>query len=75
LLLWKPNNIAESQIKLVEVKGPRDRLSDQQRITIDLLHNCGIDVEICHVVESEGKTKNSKFDDGNLYYLLEAGDA
>lgn len=74
LLLWKATPAA-SQVKLVEVKGPRDRLSDQQRVTIDLLQNCGIDVELCHVVESDGNSKISKFDDSTLYYLLDERDA
>lgn len=62
LLLWKDSGETGSHIttlslslcvslgfraiKLVEVKGPRDRLSDQQRVVVDILQNCGINVEV-----------------------------
>lgn len=35
--------------KLVEVKGPNDRLSDKQEVWIDELLAAGIHVEVCHV--------------------------
>jgi Fanconi-associated nuclease 1 len=58
LLLWHPENVAA---KLVEVKGPRDRLSDQQRAWISALEDSGLDVEVLKVVEpnSNGKKKKS----------------
>lgn len=37
--------------KLVEVKGPRDRLSEQQQAWIYLLMDAGIEVEVCKVLE------------------------
>eukprot|EP01027_Heterolobosea_sp_BB2_P019476 GEZU01027349.1.p1 GENE.GEZU01027349.1~~GEZU01027349.1.p1 ORF type:complete len:556 (-),score=130.14 GEZU01027349.1:166-1833(-) len=47
LLLW---NAETRKAKFVEVKGPRDRLSDKQRIWIDLLlTEAAADVEVCHV--------------------------
>eukprot|EP00250_Pteridium_aquilinum_P006904 c16733_g1_i1 orf=226-3453(-) len=35
------------EAKLVEVKGPRDRLSEQQRAWISILMEAGIHVEVC----------------------------
>ncbi|KAI5068304.1 hypothetical protein GOP47_0016649 [Adiantum capillus-veneris] len=43
------------EAKLVEVKGPRDQLSDQQRAWISTLMEAGIDVEVCKVREQVGK--------------------
>lgn len=39
------------EAKLVEVKGPRDRLSEQQRAWIWILMNAGLSVEVCKVLE------------------------
>lgn len=39
------------EAKLVEVKGPRDCLSDQQRAWISILMGAGIHVEVCKVRE------------------------
>ncbi|KAH7655826.1 Phosphodiesterase I protein [Dioscorea alata] len=50
LLLWRfhgDRDVGES--KLVEVKGPRDRLSEQQRAWMLLLMDCGFDTEVCKV--------------------------
>ena len=57
LVLWKADKsddlqIVELSAKFVEVKGPRDKLSDYQRVWIDRLLSSGIDVEVCHVVQS-----------------------
>ena len=35
--------------KLVEVKGPNDRLSDKQEVWISELLAAGVHVEVCHV--------------------------
>ncbi|MCO5576160.1 hypothetical protein L7F22_029968 [Adiantum nelumboides] len=43
------------EAKLVEVKGPRDHLSDQQRAWISTLMEAGIDVEVCKVHEQTTK--------------------
>ncbi|KAH8921403.1 hypothetical protein BT69DRAFT_1221552 [Atractiella rhizophila] len=48
LCLWKPE---KGKLKFAEVKGPGDRLSDTQRIWIDLLIGAGVEVELCKVVE------------------------
>ncbi|KAL2651124.1 hypothetical protein R1flu_019252 [Riccia fluitans] len=40
------------EAKLAEVKGPRDRLSEQQLAWIWILMNGGLSVEVCKVVES-----------------------
>jgi len=48
LLLWQPETVSA---KLVEVKGPRDRLSEQQRAWIAFLTSQGIQVEVFKVAE------------------------
>ena len=35
----------------MEVKGERDRLSDQQRLWLLALHESGVGVCVCHVTE------------------------
>lgn len=49
LLLWKSTTRTS---KVVEVKGPRDRLSDKQQAWIDHFIMLGMEVQICHVKES-----------------------
>ncbi|TYZ50757.1 hypothetical protein PybrP1_012185 [[Pythium] brassicae (nom. inval.)] len=40
------------QLKLVEVKGPRDRLSDKQQLWLQVLNeDVGVDASVTHVVE------------------------
>uniref|UniRef100_A0A3Q2UAY9 Fanconi-associated nuclease n=1 Tax=Fundulus heteroclitus TaxID=8078 RepID=A0A3Q2UAY9_FUNHE len=46
LVVW---NTANNTYKLVEVKGPSDRLSQKQQIWLDELQRLGADVEVCHV--------------------------
>lgn len=46
LLVW---NTSIRKYKLVEVKGPNDRLSQKQQIWLDELRKLGADVEVCHV--------------------------
>ena len=48
LLLWHPQ---QRRAKLSEVKGPRDRLSDQQRAWITAITAAGMEVEVCKVQE------------------------
>ena len=36
-----------------EVKSENDRLSDTQRMWIDVLSGAGVKVELCHAVASE----------------------
>ncbi|XP_051726904.1 fanconi-associated nuclease 1 [Ctenopharyngodon idella] len=46
LVVWSMSN---KKYKLVEVKGPNDRLSQKQQIWLDELRKLGADVEVCHV--------------------------
>ncbi|TRY86670.1 hypothetical protein DNTS_005016 [Danionella cerebrum] len=46
LVVWSSTN---KTYKLVEVKGPSDRLSQKQQIWLDELQKLGADVEVCHV--------------------------
>lgn len=45
-------HILQGEAKVVEVKGPRDRLSEQQRAWIAVLLNAGLSVEVCKVLEN-----------------------
>ncbi|KAF0040986.1 hypothetical protein F2P81_006884 [Scophthalmus maximus] len=49
LVVW---NTSQNTYKLVEVKGPSDRLSQKQQIWLDELQKLGADVEVCHVAAS-----------------------
>ncbi|OVA19093.1 zinc finger protein [Macleaya cordata] len=49
LLLWRFLEEYKGEAKLVEVKGPRDRLSEQQRAWLLLLMDCGFNTEVCKV--------------------------
>ncbi|KAI3459393.1 hypothetical protein Pfo_016056 [Paulownia fortunei] len=49
LLLWRLHDCYRGEAKLVEVKGPRDRLSEQQRAWLLVLMECGFNVEVCKV--------------------------
>ncbi|XP_023565564.1 fanconi-associated nuclease 1 isoform X2 [Octodon degus] len=46
LVVWSSHS---RHVKLVEVKGPSDRLSPKQMIWLDELQKLGADVEVCHV--------------------------
>ncbi|XP_064170018.1 fanconi-associated nuclease 1 [Anguilla rostrata] len=48
LVVWNTSNKA---YKLVEVKGPNDRLSQKQQIWLDALRKLGAEVEVCHVTD------------------------
>ncbi|PKA66139.1 Fanconi-associated nuclease 1 like [Apostasia shenzhenica] len=54
LLLWRfrGGDRDGGEAKLVEVKGPRDRLSEQQRAWIFTLMDCGLNTEVCKVSPS-----------------------
>ncbi|XP_004391375.2 fanconi-associated nuclease 1 [Trichechus manatus latirostris] len=54
LVVWSSQN---HRIKLVEVKGPNDRLSQKQMIWLDELQKLGAEVEVCHVVAVGAKSK------------------
>ncbi|CAL5191400.1 unnamed protein product [Lathyrus oleraceus] len=49
LLLWRFCGEYSGEAKLVEVKGPKDRLSEQQRAWLLMLMDCGFAVEVCKV--------------------------
>ncbi|GAV66169.1 VRR_NUC domain-containing protein/HIRAN domain-containing protein [Cephalotus follicularis] len=49
LLLWRFHGDYGGEAKLVEVKGPRDRLSEQQRAWLLILMDCGFNTEVCKV--------------------------
>ncbi|WCJ27516.1 hypothetical protein M5689_009254 [Euphorbia peplus] len=50
LLLWRFHEAYRGEAKLVEVKGPKDRLSEQQHACILLLMDCGFSTEVCKVI-------------------------
>ncbi|KAI0295465.1 VRR-NUC domain-containing protein [Russula brevipes] len=54
LFLW---NYAEKQCKFVEVKGPGDKLQENQKLWIDVMQRAVVDVEVCHVEEQGKSTK------------------
>eukprot|EP00775_Hariotina_reticulata_P006708 gene6708-6929_t len=56
LLLWR---MADHSVKMVEVKGPRDRLSHQQRFWLAHMANSTIQVEVCKVKEPQGLASRS----------------
>ncbi|GMH08971.1 hypothetical protein Nepgr_010811 [Nepenthes gracilis] len=49
LLLWRFHGDYKGEAKLVEVKGLRDRLSEQQRAWLLVLMDCGFSAEVCKV--------------------------
>lgn len=51
LLLWRfhGEDGSTGEAKLVEVKGPRDQLSEQQRAWLLFLMDSGLDAELCRV--------------------------
>ncbi|XP_073151250.1 fanconi-associated nuclease 1 homolog isoform X2 [Henckelia pumila] len=49
LLLWRLHDCYRGEAKLVEVKGPNDRLSEQQRAWLLVLIECGFNVEVCKI--------------------------
>ncbi|NWT09119.1 FAN1 nuclease, partial [Vireo altiloquus] len=54
LLVWRSQS---RHFKLVEVKGPNDRLSPKQMLWLSELHKLGAAVEVCHVQDVGGKSK------------------
>ncbi|GAA5911667.1 fanconi-associated nuclease 1 [Sporobolomyces salmoneus] len=49
LCLWNPST---SSVLFSEVKGPGDKLSETQKVWIEVLLSSGVGVEVCRVVES-----------------------
>ncbi|KAF8503697.1 VRR-NUC domain-containing protein [Russula emetica] len=56
LFIW---NYAEKHCKFVEVKGPGDRLQENQKLWIDVMQRAEVDVEVCHV-EEQGKSTTKR---------------
>lgn len=54
LVVWSSQS---HRCKLVEVKGPSDRLSCKQMLWLDELQRLGAEVEVCHVVAVGAKSK------------------
>ncbi|XP_068847264.1 fanconi-associated nuclease 1 [Capricornis sumatraensis] len=54
LVVWSSQS---HHVKLVEVKGPHDRLSQKQMIWLDELRQLGADVEVCHVAAVGARSK------------------
>jgi Fanconi-associated nuclease 1 len=48
---------AGGQVMFAEVKSENDRLSDTQRMWIDVLSGAGVAVELCHAVAEEVRTQ------------------
>ncbi|XP_011766965.2 fanconi-associated nuclease 1 [Macaca nemestrina] len=55
LVVW---NSQSRRFKLVEVKGPNDRLSHKQMIWLAELQKLGAEVEVCHVVAVGAKSQS-----------------
>ncbi|KFR02136.1 Fanconi-associated nuclease 1, partial [Nipponia nippon] len=54
LVVWRTHT---NHFKLVEVKGPNDRLSHKQMVWLSELKKLGAAVEVCHVQAVGGKSK------------------
>ncbi|GAA5895235.1 hypothetical protein JCM5296_002019 [Sporobolomyces johnsonii] len=63
--LWNP---ATATVLFAEIKGPGDKLSETQKVWIDVLLAAGVGVEVCRVVTSEemrAKDENDDDDDAD----------
>jgi hypothetical protein len=60
LVSFSTELLRTEKAKLVEVKSPRDKLSDKQRIWIDILEKAGADIEVLWVRE---KVRDGEIDD------------
>ncbi|KAI0053972.1 hypothetical protein FA95DRAFT_1551753 [Auriscalpium vulgare] len=56
LFLW---NHKTRHCKFVEVKGPGDRLQENQKVWIEFLQRAEVDVEVCHVDEAGNEKKQA----------------
>ena len=52
LTVWDP---ASGRVRMVEVKGPGDRLSTKQILWVRFLNSVGLPTEVCHVVATGSK--------------------
>ncbi|KAK8219785.1 hypothetical protein M8818_000759 [Zalaria obscura] len=53
LFLWKLNEDGTGEVMFSEVKSENDRLSDTQRLWIDVISGAGVRVELCNALASE----------------------
>lgn len=54
LFLWRKGESGEEgEVMFAEVKSENDRLSDTQRLWIDVLSGAGVKVELCNAVAEE----------------------
>ena len=60
LVLWKDGDTGSVQVRLVEVKGPGDRLMDHQTVWIRNLLKMGVDVEVCRVIDLNSASSPSR---------------
>ncbi|XP_014603918.1 PREDICTED: fanconi-associated nuclease 1-like isoform X1 [Polistes canadensis] len=57
LIVWNSN---DKRCKIIEVKGPRDKLSVKQTLWLQYLQQIGVDTEVCLVKDNEhGKVRTS----------------
>ncbi|KAK6358549.1 hypothetical protein TWF730_007878 [Orbilia blumenaviensis] len=54
LFLW---DYGKKKAKFAEVKSENDRLSDTQRVWIDVLTGAGVETELCHAVNGDRNSK------------------
>lgn len=59
LFLWRENADGQGEVMFAEVKSENDRLSDTQRLWIDVLSGAGIHVELCNALAKEVKIVES----------------
>lgn len=55
LFLWREDEQGQGEVMFAEVKSENDRLSDTQRLWIDVLSGAGIRVELCNALAKEVK--------------------
>ena len=60
LFLWRRQgeDKKKGEVMFAEVKSENDRLSDTQRLWIDVLTGAGVRVELCHAVATEVRVKD-----------------
>lgn len=62
LFLWRlereDGNEGKGEVMFSEVKSENDRLSDTQRMWIDVLSSAGVRVELCHAVAKEVRVRS-----------------
>ena len=53
LFLWREDGEGTGEVCFAEVKSENDRLSDTQRLWINVLMGAGVRVELCNAVARE----------------------